>query len=71
MAEFDATLLGATDELHKDQRISEGTWKALSARYTDQQMMDLIFTVGQYTMVSMFLNSAEVQLEPGFKGLPR
>jgi 4-carboxymuconolactone decarboxylase len=68
---FDETLLKATDELHRDQRISEATWKALAERYNDQQLMDFVFTVGQYTMVSMFLNSAEVQLEPGFKGLPR
>ena len=26
-------------------------------------MMDIIFTVGQYTIVSMYLNSAGVQLE--------
>ena len=68
---FDATLLRATDELHRDQRISEATWKALAERYNDQQLMDFVFTVGQYTMVSMFLNSADVQLEPGLKGLPR
>jgi 4-carboxymuconolactone decarboxylase len=68
---FDATLLRATDELHRDQRISEATWKSLAERYNDQQLMDFVFTVGQYTMVSMFLNSAEVQLEPGLTGLPR
>jgi 4-carboxymuconolactone decarboxylase len=68
---FDRTLLTATDELHRDQRISEPTWKALAGRYNDQQLMDFVFTVGQYTMVSMFLNSADVQLEPGLKGLPR
>lgn len=68
---FDATLLTATDELHRDQRVSEATWKALAEHYNDEQMMDFVFTVGQYTMVSMFLNSADVQLEPGLKGLPR
>ena len=68
---FDATLLRATDELHRDQRISEATWKELSARYNEPQLMDLVFTAGQYTMVSMFLNSAQVQLEPGLKGLSR
>jgi 4-carboxymuconolactone decarboxylase len=68
---FDETLLKATDELHRDQRVSAATWRALAERYNDQQLMDFVFTVGQYTMVSMFLNSAEVQLEPGFKGLPR
>jgi 4-carboxymuconolactone decarboxylase len=70
-SKFDALLLQATDELHRDQRISEATWKALAERYNEQQMMDFVFAVGQYTMVSMFLNSAQVQLEPGLKGLPR
>jgi 4-carboxymuconolactone decarboxylase len=27
--------------------------------------MDLVFTVGQYTQVSMILNSFGVQLDPG------
>jgi alkylhydroperoxidase family enzyme len=67
----DALLLQATDELHRDQRITEATWSALAEHYNEQQMMDLVFAVGQYTMVSMFLNSAQVQLEPGLKGLPR
>src|SRR5215470_10472248 len=70
-SKFDALLLQATDELHRDQRISEATWSALAGHYNEPQMMDLVFAVGQYTMVSMFLNSAQVQLEPGLKGLPR
>jgi 4-carboxymuconolactone decarboxylase len=68
----DTLLLRAADELHRDYFISDATWQGLkAANYTDQQLTDAIFTVGQYTMVSMFLNSAGVQLEPGFKGLPR
>lgn len=68
----DQLLLRAADELHKDYFITDATWQGLKAAgYTDQQLVDVIFTTGQYTMVSMFLNSAGVQLEPGFKGLPR
>jgi hypothetical protein len=33
-------------------------------------MLDLIFTIGQYTMVCIALNSIGVQLEEGFTGLP-
>jgi hypothetical protein len=33
-------------------------------------MLDLIFTVGQYTLVSMALNSLGVQREPGVAGFP-
>lgn len=70
-SESDRLWLRAADELHKDQFITDATWQALkAARVSDQQLVDAIFTVGQYTMVSMFLNSAGVQLEPGFKGLP-
>lgn len=67
----DTLLLRTADELHRDSFISDATWQGLkAAKYTDQQVTDAIFTVGQYTMVSMFLNSAGVQLEPGFTGLP-
>lgn len=32
--------------------------------------MDIVFTVGQYTIGSMFLNSAGIQLERGQTGIP-
>lgn len=61
----DAVLLRACDELHTDQFISDATWKALSEHFSEAQRMDLVFTVGQYTQVSMMLNSFGVQLEDG------
>jgi alkylhydroperoxidase family enzyme len=68
---LDAALLQAVDELHKDAFISDSTWVALAKQYTEQQLMDLIFTVGQYNMISMILNSFGVQLEEGFTGFPK
>jgi 4-carboxymuconolactone decarboxylase len=68
---FDATLLTAADELRADSMISDRTWSALSARYDTLQLIDLIFTVGQYTLVSMALNTLGVQLEDGIEGFPR
>ena len=67
----DATLLRAVDELHRDAFVSEPTWKALAERWNTQQLMDVVFTVGQYNLVSMALNSFGVQLDPGLHGLPR
>lgn len=67
---FDASLLRAADELHAASMISDGTWETLSERYSVQQLMDVVFTVGQYTLVSMALNSFGVQLEPGVAGFP-
>jgi 4-carboxymuconolactone decarboxylase len=60
---FDRALGQAADELHEDACLSDATWQALSARYDTRQMLDLIFTVGQYNLVSMALNSLGVQIE--------
>jgi 4-carboxymuconolactone decarboxylase len=67
---FEVTLLQAVDELHADSFISDSAWKALAGRYDTQQMLDLIFTAGQYTLVSMALNCCGVQLEEGFERFP-
>ena len=67
---FDATLLRAADELHDDHIVGDETWKALGERYSTQQLMDLVFAVGQYTLVSMALNSFGVQLDPDVPGFP-
>ena len=61
----------ATDELHADAFISNATWAALAAHLDTQQLMDLIFTVGQYNLVSMALNSLGVQPEPGLPAFPK
>jgi alkylhydroperoxidase family enzyme len=67
-ASFDAALLRAADELHFDSFISDETWEALSERFDTKQMIDAIFAVGQYHIVSMALNSLGVQLDDGVKG---
>ena len=69
--QFETTLLQAVDELHANAFISDATWKALAERYTIEQLIDLVFTVGQYHMVSMALNSLGVQLEDGFQGFKK
>ncbi|GGE02449.1 carboxymuconolactone decarboxylase [Tsuneonella deserti] len=55
-------ILTACDQLHHDQFVADSTWAAL-AELGDKGRMDLVFTVGQYTQVSMMLNSFGVQLE--------
>jgi alkylhydroperoxidase family enzyme len=67
---FEATLLQAVDELHETTGISDATWTILGQRYSEQQLMDLVFTVGEYTLVSMALNSFGVQLDPETTGFP-
>lgn len=61
----DAALLRAADELVGDHFISDATWAALAddAGLNDRQRMDLVLTAGQYTQVSMMLNTFGVQLD--------
>jgi 4-carboxymuconolactone decarboxylase len=61
----DRALLRAADELHYDQFITDATWAALSEHFSEKQRMDVVFTVGQYTQVSMILNTFGVQLDQG------
>jgi alkylhydroperoxidase family enzyme len=51
-----------------DAFVTDESWKNLAAHYDTQQLMDLVFTVGQYNLVSMALNTLGVQLEEGAAG---
>lgn len=61
----DAALIRATDELHSDQFVTDPTWADLGAHFSRKQCMDVVFTAGQYTQVSMILNTFGVQLDEG------
>jgi alkylhydroperoxidase family enzyme len=67
----DRLLLRAVDELHNDSFIGDETWNALAKTYDTKQMMDLVFAVGQYNLVSTALNTFGVQLDPGLEGFPK
>ncbi len=61
-------LVQAADELRGDAFLADATWAGLAESYTQEQMMDLVFTCGQYMLVSMALNSFGVQLDDGLEG---
>jgi alkylhydroperoxidase family enzyme len=67
---FDAWLLRAADELHDDQTLTDVTFAALSEKYDERQLLDLVFTVGQYHLVSMALNAMRVERDDGVTGVP-
>lgn len=69
--DHDRLLLTATDELHEDAYVSDATWNALAKRYSTRQMMDLVFTVGQYNLVSMALKTFGVELDEGLEGFSK
>ncbi len=68
---FDSTLLRAVDELFYDSFIFDDTWNALAEKYNTHQLMDVVFTVGQYNLVSWALNTLGVQRDEGIGGFPK
>jgi alkylhydroperoxidase family enzyme len=69
--DLEAALIRAADELEADSFITDATWEALSRHYDEQQLMDLIFTVGNYRALACVINSLGVQLDEGVPGFPK
>ena len=67
---FDSAVVRAADELHSGARIGDSTWATLSARYTEQQLLDLVAAIGNYHLVSFFLNTCRVPLDEGVDPSP-
>jgi alkylhydroperoxidase family enzyme len=65
----DADLVRAVDELYAGARIEDATWGRLSAQFSTQQLMDLVFVVGCYDVLAMVFKTFGVQLEIGVSPL--
>lgn len=53
-----------TDEVVSSVRASDATWNALSAKLDSGQMAELTLAVGFYSMIAVFLENFEVEIEP-------
>ncbi len=62
-SEKEAALLQAADDLFENSVLSDATWATLSKSYSTEQLMDAVFTIGQYNLVSWALNSFGVPLD--------
>jgi 4-carboxymuconolactone decarboxylase len=63
-------LLRTADELHATTDVSDETWALLEAAFDPAQLVEIVMTVGQYTMLSMVANTFEVEVEDGLRPLP-
>lgn len=63
-SDIDRAVMRMADELRYDAMISDATWADLRKVYSDNQVMELLFTAAQYQLVSMALNTLGVQVEP-------
>jgi alkylhydroperoxidase family enzyme len=60
---LELALIRATDELYRDDRVSDETWAALAKGLDTKQLLDVLIAVGGYRATSMAINSAGVQLD--------
>jgi 4-carboxymuconolactone decarboxylase len=68
-SEEDAALLRAADELRREAFVSDSTWATLAKHYDTKRLIEIVYTVGGYTMTALAINSLGVQLEPGYPTL--
>ena len=71
---FEAALVRAADELHRDATLSDATWRALSTRYGTAELIDVVITAAAARTASIALNSLGTRIEPGgprFPDVPR
>jgi alkylhydroperoxidase family enzyme len=68
-SELEQAVVGAVDALVDESQVSDETWDALTAHLDHRQMMDLLFTVGCYTMLTMVFNTLRIEREPELQEL--
>lgn len=61
----EAAALRAVDELVERCTLSDDSWAAVTAFLTAQQVLDLVFLVGQYRLVSSVLNALRIERDDG------
>jgi alkylhydroperoxidase family enzyme len=66
----EAALLRAADELHATTTVTDATWAELAGHYDEAQLVEAVYVVGQYTMLSMVANALDVGVPPGLDPLP-
>jgi 4-carboxymuconolactone decarboxylase len=65
-------LLRAVEEIDRDGCVSDDTWAGLADQFSEQQLLDILFTVGVYTLHAIVFASIGLQPEedlppyPGF-----
>jgi alkylhydroperoxidase family enzyme len=64
-------VLRAADELRREAFITDRTWSILAKHYNTKQLVEIVFTVGGYSMTGLAINSFGIQTEPGYPEFPR
>ena len=64
LSPWQSVLVRAVDELHEKSTLCDETFAALSAKLSEEQLLELLALVGFYHLISFVANGARVPLEP-------
>ena len=67
--QFERVVIRATEDLIRDKKISDANWQELMQEWSNQQMLDFLFTVGAYVTVAGVMRSTGVQRNPDLLAL--
>ncbi len=68
--EPDRVLVALADELHDTATVSDALWASLAARFTEEQLIELIVIGGWYRLIGCLINAVGVQREPWAASFP-
>jgi len=68
-SEYDRNLLLAVDQLRDNYDLDDELWAALSKEFDHREMIELVYTIGNYMLFAAVLNSLRIPLEPGMEEL--
>ena len=63
-SERDRLLIRLVDDLHDGASVSDGLWQALTAQWSEMQLLELLILAGWYHAVSYLANGVQMELEP-------
>jgi 4-carboxymuconolactone decarboxylase len=63
-SDFERVVIRATDELVHDKKVSDTNWQSLMAEWSNQQMLDFLFTVGAYVTIAGVMRSTGTERPP-------
>jgi len=62
-SEHQSLLLQTADELHATRGLADGHFASLRERWSEAEIVEIVFVVGNYTMLSMVANATGVPVE--------
>lgn len=62
-AEQDRAILEAVDQLFETSRIDDATWAVLARHFDTRQLMDIVFTIGNYVTTAWAIASFGIEIE--------